>query len=182
LRNDPSLASSLAGEYANLNKQELEQSLGREPSRADLYMAHFLGAAGATSFLKALETKGGTSAAALLPDAAASNPGIFYDSAGRARSVSAIYATLGGRIEQAANSFDANSSGVADADGADPYVSDALQIVPGGTASLSPRLAFAGVNLTPPVASMLDALTLAALKLVSASGAPAPAQSSNTGS
>ncbi len=75
-------------------------------------MAHFLGAGGATTFLKALATKGGTSAAALLPDAAASNPGVFFDGAtGRARSVAEIYHTLGSRIEQSASAIFAGQAG-----------------------------------------------------------------------
>ncbi len=164
LRNDPSLASSLAGEYANLNKGELESALGRAPSRADLYIAHFLGAAGATSFLKALATKGGTSAANLLPDAAANNPGIFYDAAGRARSVSAIYRTLGGRIEEAAKGF-AGTAATAATTG-DATTSGVIAALQGGGSISSLHLDFAGLSLTPPVASMLDAMTLAALKLI----------------
>lgn len=163
LRNDPSLSSSLAGEYAHLNKGEIERSLGRPASRTDLYMAHFLGAAGATSFLKALATNGGTSGAALLPDAAASNPGIFYDSAGNARSVASIYRMLGSRIETAADGFAGSAAGASD---------------PAGLAAagpgLSTRLDFAGLSLTPQVASMLDTLTLAALKLIASGPSAAP--------
>ncbi len=166
LRENPGLASALAGEYANLNKGELESALGRPATRADLYMAHFLGAGGATSFLKALQTQGGTSAAALLPDAAASNPGVFYDGAGRARSVSSIYAMLGGRIEAAASHYAASadaSTGMAQASGGDATLAAFLQ---SGSGSLARD--FAGVTLTPPVASMLDTLTLAALKIIAA--------------
>jgi Transglycosylase SLT domain len=175
LRNDAGLAASLAGEYANLNKSELEQALGRPASRADLYMAHFLGAAGATSFLKALATKGGTSAADLLPDAAQSNPSIFYDSDGRARSVGAIYRMLGSRIEQAADGF-GGAAGTSDMSSSDVVAA----MMQGSGSSLSPRLDFDGLNLTPPVASMLDALTLAALKLIG-NNDPA-ARSGTTGS
>ncbi|HUK57951.1 MAG TPA: transglycosylase SLT domain-containing protein [Stellaceae bacterium] len=181
LRNDPNLATALAGEYAKLNKGELESALGRPATRADLYMAHFLGPSGATSFLKALHTEGGSSAAQLLPDAAANNPGIFYDTAGHARSISAIYSMLGGRIEAAANGFATNappSAGIASAD-----VSDATlaAFTPGGAGASLP-INFAGVTLTPPVASMLDALTLAALKLISGTaGGPASPHGTNAG-
>jgi hypothetical protein len=167
LRDDPGLASALAGEYANLNRGELEGALGRPATRADLYMAHFLGASGATSFLKALQTKGSTSAAALLPDAAANNPGIFYDGAGHARSVGAIYAMLGGRIEAAASRFSTTadaSTGTDQANDSDATIAALLQGAPGSSLPVG----FAGITLTPPVASMLDALTLAALKLISA--------------
>jgi Transglycosylase SLT domain len=173
LRNDPGLASSLAGEYANQNKDELEHALGRPATRADLYMAHFLGAGGATSFLKALATKGASSAAQLLPDAAQSNPGVFYDTDGRARSVSAIYHMLGGRIEEAAKGFAASAAGIpagaGTSEGGDAIAAAFMQ---GGGAS-SVRLDFAGLGLTPPVASMLDAMTLAALKLIGGTTQPA---------
>ena len=45
----------------------------------DAYMAHFLGAGGASVFLKALKSNPNQEAAAILPDAAQSNKSIFYD-------------------------------------------------------------------------------------------------------
>ncbi len=106
LRSDPALSASLAGEYAKQNQDEVERALGHAVGKADLYMAHFLGAGGATTFLKALATKGSTPAAELLPDAAQSNPSVFFDATtGRAKSVAEIYHTLGGRIEQNANQY-----------------------------------------------------------------------------
>jgi hypothetical protein len=159
LRSDPSLSTALAGEYAKLNKDEVERALGRPAGRADLYMAHFLGAGGATVFLKALATRGATPAAQLLPDAAASNRGIFFDGeTGKAKSVAEIYRALGTRIEQEADTF-AGSSTVADTQPA--------QAEPATVASLATprRLDFAGLQLSAPVANMLDTLTLAALKL-----------------
>ncbi len=171
LRDDPSLSAALAGEYANLNRGEVERALGHAPNRADLYMAHFLGPAGATTFLKALETKGATPAAELLPEAAASNRSVFYDGdTGRARSVAEIYRTLGGRIEQEAADFSAEAGGAEMLPASDDITGTAAAAVP--ATSATPRLAFAGLTLSQPVAAMLDTLTLAALKLVSG---PAPA-------
>src|SRR5690348_6886037 len=51
LRQDPAISACLAAEYAKQNRAEMEQALGRPLSRGDLYMAHFLGAGGATQFL-----------------------------------------------------------------------------------------------------------------------------------
>jgi hypothetical protein len=164
LKNNPALASSLAGEYARLNKSELERALGRPATDADVYMAHFLGAAGATSFLKTLETNGSTSAASLLPDAAANNPGIFYDAAGHTRSVAAIYRMLGGKIEEFAATYSGMKSSGAEDDGATSLAS--LTLPGAASPAASSRLDFAGLMLSPQVASMLDALTLAALKLI----------------
>src|SRR5215469_1395832 len=103
LRQDPALSAALAGEYTKLNAAEVEHALGHPLQRADLYMAHFLGASGASAFLKAVETKGNIAAADLLPDAAAANKGIFFDAqTGKARSVADIYHSLASKIEKMA--------------------------------------------------------------------------------
>lgn len=117
LRKDPQLSAALAGEYTQLNKSEIERSLGHTVPRAALYMAHFLGASGATTFLKAVENKGTTVAADLLPDAAAANRGIFYDGqTGEAKTVAQIYHSLATRIEHEATQLASATGGVA-ADG-----------------------------------------------------------------
>ena len=95
---------------------------------------------------------------------AASNRGIFFDGeTGRAKSVAEIYRALGTRIEQEAQNF-AGPSSIAEAQ---PSPTDATGV---GHAPAPRRLDFAGLQLSPPVASMLDTLTLAALKL--AGGTP----------
>jgi hypothetical protein len=181
LRNDPSLAASLAGEYATMNKGEVERALGRTAGAADLYMAHFLGAGGATTFLKALATKGNTAAASLLPEAAESNPSVFYDArTGRAKTVAEIYHSLGGRIEQEAQHFASLGAEPATAAG---DVTDPAETAETGSetdatrvAMLAPRADFAGLKLSAPVAAMLDTLTLAAIGLAKGE-APDPRQS-----
>lgn len=172
LRSDPALSASLAGEYAKQNQDEVERALGRPVGKAELYMAHFLGAGGATTFLKALATKGGTSAAALLPDAAASNPSVFFDGAtGRAKSVAEIYHTLGNRIEQSASAFASQPDG-ADAPAPPAAMSVALALPATAVASGVAPLDFNGLKLSAPMASMLDTLTLAALRLAAGDSAP----------
>jgi hypothetical protein len=79
LRNDPRLSALMAGELANDNRAALQTVLGRDPDNAELYLAHFLGADGATRFLTGLGVNPDASAAALLPKAAAANRPIFYD-------------------------------------------------------------------------------------------------------
>lgn len=91
LRDDPKLSATMAAEYARANHGQLAQSLGREIGAADLYFAHFLGANGATKFLRALGSEPARSAAELLPEAAAANRGVFYDAGGAPRSVRDIY-------------------------------------------------------------------------------------------
>jgi hypothetical protein len=91
LRNDPTVASEMAAEYAKANGTQLQQDLGRAVSSTDLYMAHFLGTNGASKFLSALDATPNKTGASLLPEAAAANRGVFYDSDGSPRTVAQIY-------------------------------------------------------------------------------------------
>src|SRR5260370_12866998 len=73
LRTDPRLSAAFAAEYTKANQAEVERALGRPVGNTDLYMAHFLGAGGATEFLKAMRSNASPIAADLLPEAAAPN-------------------------------------------------------------------------------------------------------------
>lgn len=95
LRHDPQIAALMAGELANDNRTTLSAALGREPDSAELYLAHFLGADGATRFLGALAANPGQSAATVLPRAAAANHAIFYERSGAPRSVAGVMDLLG---------------------------------------------------------------------------------------
>jgi hypothetical protein len=101
LRYDPDAAAMMAAELAGDNSTELTVVLGRAPSSSELYLAHFLGAAGATRFLGALATEPGQSAAALLPKAAGANSGVFFDARGAPRSVGAVMAMIQTRMDSA---------------------------------------------------------------------------------
>ena len=98
LRYDPDAAALMAGELANDNRLVLIGVLGREPDAGELYLAHFLGAGGASQFLTALQSDPGQSAAALLPAAANANRAIFYDSAGAPRSLGEVMGLLRGKL------------------------------------------------------------------------------------
>lgn len=56
-RYDPDFSALMAAEFAGDNYAYLSPSISRELQLTDLYMAHFLGAAGATEFLVALDTE-----------------------------------------------------------------------------------------------------------------------------
>lgn len=99
LRDDPRIASMMAAEYARSNRDTLSRDLGIQPSQTDLYLGHFLGASGASKFLGALQDNPAQNAAALLPEAAAANRGVFYDAEGRARSVGDIYAMFQRKLQ-----------------------------------------------------------------------------------
>lgn len=100
LRFDPEVSSLMAAELARDNAGELRGFLGREPDHAELYLAHFLGAGGAKSFLGALKDNPLTSAAALFPKPAEANPAIFYQG-GRSRSVGEVMDLVRGKVENA---------------------------------------------------------------------------------
>jgi hypothetical protein len=171
LRHDPSLSASLAGEYTKLNQTEVERSLGHKLSRGDLYMAHFLGAGGASSFLKAVETKGNTVAANLLPDAAAANQSIFYDANGRARTVGEIYHTLSDKIEKDASAFGGTpttgaQTGTMTASERTAAVASELGLGGStGASSIGRPVDWSGIKLSEPVLAMLNVVALAALKM-----------------
>jgi len=90
LRYQPEAASAMAAEFAGDNRDHLRAALGRPPGEVDLYLAHFLGAGGATRFLKQHDRNPDQSASSLFPTAAAANKGVFYNRAGQSRSLSEV--------------------------------------------------------------------------------------------
>lgn len=98
LRFDANASAALAGELANENRATLEARLGRAASAADLYMAHFLGPAGAVRLLSAAAS---AKAADLLPQAAAANRAVFYDGA-RAKTVGEVIASVAASMGEGA--------------------------------------------------------------------------------
>jgi muramidase (phage lysozyme) len=100
LRDDPHVSALMAAEFARDNEQSLEQSLGREVGKAELYMAHFLGAGGAAKFLSEMETNGGTEARAIMPAAARANAAVFYEG-NKALSLEQVFARFAGKFGEA---------------------------------------------------------------------------------
>lgn len=92
LRNDPELASYMAAEFAAENKAFLERTVGGDIGSTELYFAHFLGAGGASGFLKELKHNPNTIAADIMPAAARANRNVFYDSkTGAPRTLQQVY-------------------------------------------------------------------------------------------
>src|ERR1700716_3880918 len=110
LRDDPDAASSMAAVLTQSNSFKLTGKIGRRPTDAELYMAHFMGVGGAGKLISNAEDNPNASAARLFPNAAAANQSIFYDRAGRARSVSEVYSVLNSRYASAANSKDTRTA------------------------------------------------------------------------
>ena len=111
LRQDPEASALMAAEYARKNAETLEGVLGRDPEAPDLYLAHFLGASGASRLLSAAEHSPETIAADVLPAAANANKSVFYTSDGRARSVTEVASLVRGRFADQLDRFaDASSA------------------------------------------------------------------------
>ena len=79
LRSDPAANAAMAGAFTRTNATHLADRLGRPASEGELYMAHFLGANGASKLISLASQQPGASAAASFPRAAAANRSIFYD-------------------------------------------------------------------------------------------------------
>ncbi len=92
LRNDPEKASFMAAAFASENEKFLNTNWGGDVGATELYFAHFMGASGATSFLKARDETPLTQAADLFPKAAHANKNVFYNSkTGNARTIEEVY-------------------------------------------------------------------------------------------
>jgi transglycosylase-like protein with SLT domain len=104
LRDDPDAASSMAAVLTQSNSFKLTGNIGRRPTDAELYMAHFMGVGGAAKLIANAEDNPNASGARLFPNAASANQSIFFERGGRERSVSEVYSVLTQRYAAAANS------------------------------------------------------------------------------
>jgi hypothetical protein len=168
LRKDPKISAALAGEFAHDNKIEVERALGRPAQKTDLYLAHFLGAGGATELLKAVQQNGATPAANILPEAASANRSVFFDGkTGAARTVADLYRSFANKIEANATAYrhlGAPALASADEGGGRPSV---LSLLPGRFNS--------GREGTPLAA--FNAMVLVALKLITGNASSASKRS-----
>jgi hypothetical protein len=150
LRKDPQISSQIAAEFAKSNKDEVERVLGRPANPTDLYLAHFLGASGASAMVKTVTSAGTTPAADLLPQAAAANRAVFYDNNGDAKSVAQIYQSFSEKIERQISQY-------SEATGTEPAV--AAETVATGDETFVP-------GSDGQTLGTMNVLALAALKLI----------------
>jgi len=101
LRQDPTANALMAGVFTNSNAKHLTNNLGRAPSDGELYLAHFMGATGASRLLSMAQSNPGGQAADAFPVAARANRSIFFDQSGRARSFSEVARNLTSRFDVA---------------------------------------------------------------------------------
>lgn len=97
LRFEPEAAASMAAAFASDNAGYLRARIGREPVAVDLYLAHFLGPAGAARFLERHAQDPQAPAAPEMPSQAAANRGVFFRN-GQALSFEAIRARFAERF------------------------------------------------------------------------------------
>lgn len=99
LRRNPEAAAAMGAALAADNRDYLQRRLGRSLAPADLYMAHFLGAGGASKFLRAHDANPNAAAAGAFPEAARANRNIFYKRDGSARTYGEVRNLLGARLQ-----------------------------------------------------------------------------------
>ncbi|MEJ0068051.1 MAG: hypothetical protein WDO24_04215 [Pseudomonadota bacterium] len=186
LRKDPKVSAVIGAEFALSNKEHLEGELGHKVGSTELYLAHFLGAGGASRFLKAIERNAATPAADLLPQAAQANRNVFYDrDSGRPRTVGDIYQLFARSIEskqtQLAGAPDLPSSGpspltaVASAAGTTaPHGTTTMAFLkspPSSATAAFGSIGSTGPDTAGPSLSLMSILALAALEAPDPSGA-----------
>ena len=101
LRSDAAVNALMGGALTKWNGDWLSAKLGRTPNEGELYLAHFLGAGGASKLISMTSASPQANAAAVFPQAAGANRTIFYDKQGEPRSVAQVYDTMIGRYDAA---------------------------------------------------------------------------------
>ena len=105
LREDPEASAKFAAAYARDNSATLSQNLNRDPDAAELYLAHFLGASGASQMLAAAETAPNIYASHVVPDAARANRSVFFAEGGVPRTVRQVVDLIRDRFDSQMDRF-----------------------------------------------------------------------------
>jgi len=96
---DPRAAALMGAQFLKTNIEHLKKALGRPVTFVEAYMAHFLGAPGASRVLKHSPE---TILAPLMPDAVKANPWVFLDKSGRAKSLGEILSDFATKFKKQA--------------------------------------------------------------------------------
>ena len=101
-RFDPKKSEEVASYFTKQQRRQLEKGTGRDASDADMYMAHFLGAGGATKFLNAMAKNPNAPASEGADEKALqANKSIFYNKEGQMRSLQDVYNIMSNKISKA---------------------------------------------------------------------------------
>ncbi|MDP3601804.1 MAG: lytic transglycosylase domain-containing protein [Bosea sp. (in: a-proteobacteria)] len=131
LRKDPQVAAVMAGALTQKNREQLAGALGRQPHAGELYMAHVLGARGASDLIKTAAADPTRAAVKDFPEAAAANRSIFFDKAGRARSAQEVYGVLAASHANTQLAASATVTQTASTQGGDKPAEIAAALAPG---------------------------------------------------
>ncbi len=101
LRKDPTANALMAGAFTKQNAATLKSKIGRDATDGELYMAHFLGATGASKLINAAANDPATKSTDLFPRAARSNNSIFVNKQGGARTAGEVYGLLAHKVDVA---------------------------------------------------------------------------------
>ena len=159
---DPAKATEVMAFFTSKQKAQVEQGTGKEATNVDLYMAHFLGAGGATKFINAMAKNPAMSAAAMDPAAASANKSIYYDQ-GRERSLQEVYNLMGQKMAKAETAVETGKWGGKDIPATVAAITSQMQgtmgkTVPAGpTGGFQPQLANATPATTLPPAQQAQA-------------------------
>jgi hypothetical protein len=93
MRYDAKTSALMAAEFSRDNSEYIKARTGIEPQAGDLYAAHFLGAAGASTLINAAQNTPWLEARDIFPAAANANRPVFYQD-GRALSVAEVLDNL----------------------------------------------------------------------------------------
>ena len=94
-KNNPEANAIMGALHIRDNAKGLMDSLGRQPTSGEVYMAHFLGLNGARALIRNYGR--GITAAKLFPKAAKANKGLFYQK-GKPVTVEHLYRLLSRKI------------------------------------------------------------------------------------
>jgi hypothetical protein len=110
LRKNPEISAMMAGMASADDQNYLENHTDGNVGKTEMYLAHFMGANGASKFLNARADNGSASAASVFPKEAHANKSIFYTSSGHARSLDQVYNILARKIDGTENASTDNGT------------------------------------------------------------------------
>ena len=113
MRKDPEAASFMAAAFASENERFLNTNWNGNVGSTELYLAHFMGASGAASFLNARNENPIQNAADLFPRAARANRNVFFDKAtGEPRTLEQVYKFFDKKFQ---NEYNGSQTAIANA-------------------------------------------------------------------
>lgn len=103
LRSDPYISALMAAEMLKKDRAKIEQRIGRDLTRSEFYIAHFLGVDGAGRFMEILGDKPKQAAPKVFAAAARANRTLFFAKVGRKTrglTVAEVYSKIDSMIDK----------------------------------------------------------------------------------